>query len=167
MLLVIVRIELLLGQDMVLRCQHVELGVLKDLARVLDFRLSFLDRFLNVTTLLEDSGFLGKFALEFGWLRVEPIVEGHFLAQVGVLPEAETASSNKGSAFEHSHLFVQGCLCGNISDTDLPNLECNWHTEQCRNLVVILLESFVFADVFILRGIVRGIVEAEIVHFFH
>ena len=93
MLLVVRRIDLLLGNDVTLGSEHLELGVLKHLVGIGKLRHALLDGLLPVRLLLEHHGLLAELALELRRLGVEPIVEGHLLAQVAVLPHGEAHSS--------------------------------------------------------------------------
>ena len=123
MLFVIVRIDILLHDDMILRCQHVELGVLEDPVWVLRLGLSFFRCFALVRLLFEDSGLLIKFPLELGRLWIEPVIEGQALAKRAELPKAERKCTNDRCRFEHSHLLVQCKLIANVCQRDLPKLE--------------------------------------------
>ena len=91
MLLMVVCLELFLGDVMVLRCQHVELRVLENFVGILDLSLSLRSGFAHVGRLFHLHGFLLGLALEFSGFRVESIVESQTLAQIAELPKTERA----------------------------------------------------------------------------
>ena len=87
MLLVIVGFELLLGNDVVLWSQHVELRVLEHFVGIFCLSLSLLDSWLLESRLFEVHGLSVKLALQFSGLGVEPIVESQSLAEGAILPK--------------------------------------------------------------------------------
>ena len=143
------------------------MGVLESLLGVLDLSHSLLDALLLIGLFFEHGSLDVKFALKLGGLGVEPVVEGHPFAQVGVLPYAEGKSTDDSSALKHSHLLVEGHLVVDIGQADLPNLETKRDREEHLHLAVILLEGSVLAKVFLLAGVIRGEVKPQIVHVLH
>ena len=118
-------LKLLLGNNVILGSEHVELGVLEDLIGVLDLGLPLLDRLLDIHLLSKHLCLHVDLALELGWLRVEPIIEGHFLAHVAVLPHAEAKRTYHSGTLEHSNSFIQSCLLVHVCKGDLPELEAD------------------------------------------
>ena len=86
MLLVAACVDRLFCDCVGLGSQHIELGVLKDFLWVLHLGHSLLGTLLLVGLFLKHGGFDSKLTLKFCGLGVEPIIESHLLAQVGVLP---------------------------------------------------------------------------------
>ena len=86
MLLMVVRIELFLGNVVVLRCEHVELGVFEHFVGIFGLCLSHLCRFAIVCDLSQLSSLLVQLSLKFGRLWVEAIVECEPLAKRAELP---------------------------------------------------------------------------------
>ena len=82
MLLVVWCIECFFGDDVILRGKLVELGVVECLSWVFCLVLSFLNSLLSVRLFPEHGSFLGKFALQFSGLGVEPVIEVHLFAEV-------------------------------------------------------------------------------------
>ena len=167
MLGVVGSVELLLGNNVILGSQLVELSVFELFVGVLHRNESLLRRRDFVCLLLEHESFLGKLALELGLLRIEPVVEGHLFAKVGVLPKAEGTRTDKGSALEQTHLLVEGELGLSADEADLPELQGDRDREQKPHLPLILGVRGILAEVFVLAGVIRGVVEPQIVHILH
>ena len=154
MLLMVVRIELLLGDVVVLRRKHVELGVFEHFVGIFGLCLSHLCRFASVCDLSQLSSLLVQLSLKFGRLWVEAIVECEPLAKRAELPKAQRACTNDSGRFKETDLLVHGKFLGVVSQRDLPELEENGHGKQGAHLALVLLNGFVFAPVFVLGGVV-------------
>ena len=163
MLFVVWSVKAFLGKNIVLRGQHVELRVLESLLGVFYLGHPIFHRFLHIGLLLEHSSLDLKFPLQLGGLRVQSVVHKHLFPESGILPQANRACTNDRGALEQSHLLVKADFCSNVSKADLPHLEHHWDNKEGLGLSVVLLECLILAEVFILHGVIRSIVESEIV----
>ena len=154
MFCVIWSVRIILGENIVLRSQHVELRVLESLVGVLYLSQPLFQRFLLVSLLLEDGSLSLEFPLQLSRLGVQPVVHEHLFSEGAVLPEANRACTNKGGALEHPNLLVHVDFASNVSQTDLPYLECHWDNEEGRGLVGVLFECGILAEVLIFHGVI-------------
>ena len=152
--LVIWSVRIILWENIVLRSQHVELRVLEPLVGVLYLSQPIFHRFLLVSLLLEDGSLSLEFPLQLSWLGVQPVVHEHLFSKGAVLPEADRACTDKGGALEHPNLLVHVDFASNVSQADLPHLECHWDDEEGRGLVGVFFECGILAEVLILQGVI-------------
>ena len=89
------------------------------------------------------------------------------LAEVGVLPETEGASTNEGECLEETHFLVEGNLVSLTDEGDLPGLETEGHHEEGVDLAAVRLVGVILAPVLVLGRIVRRVVVPKVVHVFH
>ncbi len=89
MLFVVCGIEGLLGDNVILGSELIELRIVESCGRVLNSSHSIGNADLLVGILLKDCSLESKFALQLGWLGVESIIKVHLFAKVAVFPKTK------------------------------------------------------------------------------
>ena len=167
MFLVVGRIDGLLGDDVILRSQHVELRVVENLLGIGQLSHALLGALGLVRPLFEHESLLAELALKLGRLVVEVVIEGHLLAQVAVLPKREGASAGNSDSLKCADTLVQVKLALDVCERDLPGLQAEGRGEQQLHLAVVALERLVLAQVFVFLRIISRVIVAQVVHVLH